>query len=229
LCDKMAAKRVPEHDANRRHIAILLGTSTSNKSKRKVYSTPLIIAKRAKYYFIKSEAKSTISLHGPATVLHYPVRYTWKTVAVLERGRQLARISATSGWAAYVLPENVEGGPSWVEQVFDIASGVGHKLDEDEEWDQGTPGRSFACYAEKKLIAYFIDKHVFMPNDRDPDEELEDTLSELESSIADVRYTLPKWDNVCTLEEEKVGPGKASFSKWTVGMRASWTRTKSIG
>ncbi|KAH8635751.1 ankyrin repeat protein [Alternaria alternata] len=55
--------------------------------------------------------------------------------------------------------------------------------------DQGTPGKLYACHAEKKLIAYFVDRHLFLRHDKEPDSNLgykvrdaEDSLEEMTTS-----------------------------------------------
>ncbi|KAL4982951.1 DYW family of nucleic acid deaminases-domain-containing protein [Aspergillus falconensis] len=40
--------------------------------------------------------------------------------------------------------------------------------------DLGQPGRFYASHAEKQLIAYFIDRHVFLPEDKNPKLEIHD-------------------------------------------------------
>ena len=74
----------------------------------------------------------------------------------------------------------------------------------DPGWDQGKPGQHFASHAEKKLIAYFIDKHVFMPQDREPDQKLEDSILEAEDSLTEGKYLSVAWAKVCDLKERKV-------------------------
>jgi hypothetical protein len=42
---------------------------------------------------------------------------------------------------------------------------VGHALKLNTKKDRGTPGKFNASHAEKQLIAYFLDRHVFLPED----------------------------------------------------------------
>ena len=181
-----AEQSVTERDKDRRHIVVLLGGSVSEKQHG--YSGPLPESERNKYGFGKSGSEMTITLYGPIRSYHVPnVR---KTAAVLDRGDQFPRISAISGWGADALPLNHKTRPQWIEQVYYIASTVDHKLQDapDPGWDQGKPGQFFASHAEKKLIAYFIEKHVFMPQDREPDQKLEDSILEAENSLAEGKY-----------------------------------------
>lgn len=72
---------------------LLLGDS--NVKKQNLYTAPLSEGERNKYGFRKCQSERTITFHGP---LHsHQVSHTSKTAAVLDRGEQFARISATSG------------------------------------------------------------------------------------------------------------------------------------
>jgi hypothetical protein len=55
------------------------------------------------------------------------------------------------------------------------------------------------------LIAYFIDRHVFTPQDCEPDEELEISLCEFENSIIYAGRRSRTWKKVCDLEDKKAG------------------------
>lgn len=196
------AKSVPERDSDRRHIVVLL--SDSNAEKQYGYTGPLSESERNKYGFRKSQSEMAITLYGP--IRSYRVPRINKTAAVLDRGNQFARISATSGWGADALPENYKTGPHWIDQVYYIAFTIGHKFQDAPypHWDQGKPGQYFASHAEKKLIAYFIDRHVFMPQDREPDQKLEDSILEVEDSLAEAKHSSVAWAKVCELEQRKV-------------------------
>lgn len=205
-----AADNVPERDSDRRHIAILLGDS--NAEKRHAYTRPLSESERNNYFFRKSESEMVITLHGP--IERYPVPQIKKTAAVLDRGDQFARISATSGWGVGSLPPNDKDMPSWTEQVYYIASIIGHRFEEPQDlsWDQGKPGQFYACHSEKKLIAYFLDKHVFLPKDRQPDQTLEDSILEVETSLQEGKQLSIAWARVCDLEETKINLDRQLFN-----------------
>ncbi|KAG9254330.1 uncharacterized protein F5Z01DRAFT_102498 [Emericellopsis atlantica] len=196
-----AAKSVPERDRDRRHIVILLGDS--NAEKRHGFTSPLSRSERDNYGFRKPKSEMAITLCGP--IRSYRVPRITKTAAVLDRGDQFTRISATSGWGPDALPLNSRIGPHWIQQVYYIASIIGHEVRDapDPGWDQGKPGQYFASHAEKKLIAYFLDKHVFMPQDREPDQTLKNSILELEDSPVDGRHSSAAWTRVCDLEERK--------------------------
>ncbi len=196
-----AAKSVPTRDSDRRHIVILIGDS--NAEKQHGYTGPLSESELNKYSFRKSQAEMAITLCGP--ISSYPVPRISKTAAVLDRGDQFARISATSGWGADALPLNYKTRPHWIEQVCYIASTIHYKFQDapDPGWDQGKPGQYFASHAEKKLIAYFIDKHVFMPRDREPNQDLDDSILKVRKSLVEERYSSVAWVKVYDLEERK--------------------------
>jgi hypothetical protein len=153
-----------------------------------------------------------ITLCGP--IQRYDVPRITKTAAVLDRGTQFVRVSATSGWGANALPLNDKIGPSWIQQVYYIASTVGHQFQSapDPGWDQGKPGQYFASHAEKKLIAYFLDKHTFMPQDREPNQTLENSILEVEESLKKGKHSSVAWAKVCGLEDRKVKLGLQLFN-----------------
>ena len=119
-----AAESVPERDRDRRHIVVLL--SGLNSEKQHGYTEPLSESKRNKYSFRKSQSEMAITLYGPIRSYHVPL--ITKTAAILDRGDQFPRISATSGWGAGALPLNCKTRLQWIEQVYYIASIVDYKL-----------------------------------------------------------------------------------------------------
>jgi len=58
-----------------------------------------------------------------------------------------------------------------------ITDVIEHTLPSSPQNDRGVSGRFNACYAEKQLIAYFINKHIFLPRDRSPDRDLKDLIA----------------------------------------------------
>jgi len=205
-----AADHVPERDGDRRHIVILLRDPVDAKKQHR-YTGPLSEGERNKHGFRKSESEMAITFYGP--IRSYRVRRITKTAAVLDRGEQFARISATSGWGADALPLNSKTRLSWTEQVYYIASIIGHKFKyaPDSRWDQGKPGQYFASHAEKKLIAYLLDRHTFMPQDKEPDQKLEGSILEAEDSLAEGKHLFAAWAKVCDLEERKVELNRRLF------------------
>lgn len=87
----------------------------------------------------------------------------WKTIGWLERGEPFPSIAAMSGWG-HDQDIVVVSGKNWNEDVFRICKLVGHSLP-GHRHDRGVHGRYNACHAEKQLLAYFLSKHVFLPDE----------------------------------------------------------------
>lgn len=87
-----------------------------------------------------------------------------KPIAWLTRSSDYTPIPAMSGRNHGITTTTVSR-HEWTEEVMQIAALVGHKLDVNEELDQGRPGLFHACHAEKQLIAYFVSSHVFLPSE----------------------------------------------------------------
>ncbi|KAI1308521.1 DYW family of nucleic acid deaminases-domain-containing protein [Xylaria venustula] len=166
-----AARGILQGDSDRRHIAILLGDG--RYAKQLAYSRPLS----------ETERSSLITMRG----LIHSIRVSRisKTAAYLDRGEQFPRITATSGWGHDAQPPNHVSARPWTEQVFYIAAVVGHRLEEARHptWDQGRPGQFNASHAEKKLIAFFLDKYVFTPEDKTSNEALELSIKEAQDLL----------------------------------------------
>lgn len=205
-----AADRVPERDGDRRHIVILLRDAVDAEKQHR-YTGPISESERDKYRFRKDESEMAITFYGP--IQSYRVPRITKTAAVLDRGDQFVRIFATSGWAADVLPLNDKARPTWIDHVYYIASIVHHEIQDapNSRMDQGRPGQFYACHAEKKLIAYFIDRHLFLRRDRERDLPLEDSIQEAENSLAEMRYYDAACKKVHNLEEKKEALGHELF------------------
>ncbi|KAI0449298.1 hypothetical protein F5B21DRAFT_494778 [Xylaria acuta] len=202
-----AADSMPERDHDRQHIAILL--TDQRHEKQFAYSRPQSETERSKYGYKRYPSESVITIRGP--IHSIPVSSIWKTAADLDRGTQFPRITATSGWGPDARPPDRASAPTWTEQVFNIASVVDHRLEEagNSTWDQGKPGQFNASHAEKKLIAFFIDKHVFTPEDQDPNEALEESIYGAQDLLGQCQELSSDWPKVCDLEERK----KALFSQ----------------
>ncbi|KAF1975327.1 hypothetical protein BU23DRAFT_588670 [Bimuria novae-zelandiae CBS 107.79] len=183
---KAAADKLPDRNADRRYIVHLLDDVSMKKQDG--YGESLSESARSHYRFEKSESDKIIRLLGP--IHEYPVPYTSKCVGYLDRGPHFVPVVATSGWASDALPPIEENRPSWIDQVFDIASAVGHVL-APSEYDRDFSGQYKACHAEKKLIAYFIDRHVFLPQNRVDDKRLENAISGAAEELHNTRTIIP--------------------------------------
>jgi hypothetical protein len=71
-----------------------------------------------------------------------------------------------SGWTHREDREaNIQiAGRNWIDEVRRLCEVVGHDL-EPHSYDQGESGRYHACHAEKQLIAFLINKHIFLPHE----------------------------------------------------------------
>lgn len=138
--------------------------------RRQDYTAPPSIEQSDKFPFSLSvppdPKQPSITLQGPIPVPIFVLRDKNETVAILHRGDQYPPI--ISGWGHSALPRDVVGSPQWTDQVLHLAHLLGHHLATDWLNDSDKPGRFNACHAEKKLIACFIDRHVFLPSDKVP-------------------------------------------------------------
>ncbi|KAE9962063.1 hypothetical protein BLS_000889 [Venturia inaequalis] len=87
-----------------------------------------------------------------------------KPIAWLARSSGYTPIPAMSG-GNHGITTTIVSGHEWTEEVMHIAEMVGHRFEEIEALDQGQPGYSHASHAEKQLIAYFVNSHVFLPSE----------------------------------------------------------------
>ncbi|KAL2817967.1 hypothetical protein BDW59DRAFT_175290 [Aspergillus cavernicola] len=151
-----------KRDIDRERIVRLLGGE--NRKSKIVHGSPPTVAQFEDYSFLPSPG--SLVLQGP--IERYPIDRPGKTVARLERGGKYASIGA------------MIDGREWTDEVVYISTVVGHPPT-DHEYDQGQPGRFNACHAEKQLIVYFIDRHVFLPRDTAADEKLEAKMESVET------------------------------------------------
>ena len=110
--------------------------------------------------FHKSATK--VKVFSPTS--EYEISTPYKTIGLLSRGGKYPPIAAMSGWS-HNESLTLVSGHDWTPQVIQIARLVGHTLILDRK-DQRTPGQYHACHAEKQLIAYFIDRHVFLEHEK---------------------------------------------------------------
>jgi hypothetical protein len=109
-----------------------------------------------------------------------------KTVAVLERGRPFPSIAAMSGWGHSEWPSTRVSGRDWTAMVLKLATIVGHTLSAHAAKDQGIQGQFQASHAEKQLIAYFLDRHVFLQQDKTPNPQFDKEIDNQESKISEM-------------------------------------------
>ncbi|KAF5698008.1 ankyrin repeat-containing protein [Fusarium mundagurra] len=92
---------------------------------------------------------------------HYSLPTEWKTVARLIRGGSFPEISAMSGWGHDEDESTHVAGCEWTTWVLGLCEIIDF-TPERHDYDNGTPGRYYACHAEKQLITYFVHKHCFL-------------------------------------------------------------------
>ncbi|OOF90491.1 hypothetical protein ASPCADRAFT_211962 [Aspergillus carbonarius ITEM 5010] len=166
-----------KRDIDRREIVRLLGGE--NRKSKIVFGSPPTLSLTKSYSFTRSPMQDSLVLHGP--IEEYPITRGGKTVARLERGGKFPSIGAMSGWSHGSMQSLRVDGRQWTDDVFYISELAGHILPSHHN-DRGKDGRYGACHAEKQLIAYFIDRHVFLPRDGLPDPKLEETIERVEES-----------------------------------------------
>lgn len=165
-------------DIDRQEIVRLL--SGENRKSKIVFGSPPALSLSTSYHFAPSPRQDSLVLYGP--IEEYPIANRWKTVARLERGGKFTSIGAMSGWSHDSVESLRVDGRQWTDDVFYISEVVGHSLSS-HSYDRGKDGRYNACHAEKQLIAYFIDHHVFLPRDGLPDSELQNEIESVEDEL----------------------------------------------
>lgn len=177
-----------KRDIDRQEIVRLL--SGENRKSKIVFGSPPMLSLPKAYSFTPSLTQDSLVLCGP--IEEYKISESWKTVARLERGGKFPSVGAMSGWSHDSSQLLRVDGRQWTDDVLYISEVAGHLLPSHPH-DRGKKGRFNACHAEKQLIAYFIDRHVFLPRDARPDLELE---KEIESVDDQIRGFLSDTDTV---------------------------------
>ena len=93
------------------------------------------------------------------------VEHDWKTVARMYKGHWFPPIDAKSGWRRNGCEATLVSGLDYTNAVFALARSVNYDLPHNVEKDQGVPGQFFASHAEKLLVAFFVSKHIFLPEE----------------------------------------------------------------
>ncbi|KAL9617356.1 MAG: hypothetical protein Q9160_007844 [Pyrenula sp. 1 TL-2023] len=118
-------------------------------------------------YVFRESSPGTIELLGP--IAEYRLPYLGETIARLERGNSYHPIAAMSGYT-HNEGNGVLSGIHWTSMAQDLAKAAGHALKIEEAYDRGIPGNFYACHAEKQLMAYLVNKHVFLESEIKPRE-----------------------------------------------------------
>ncbi|KAJ5873681.1 uncharacterized protein N7473_013146 [Penicillium subrubescens] len=185
-------------DIDRQEIVRLLGGE--NRKSKIVFGRPPTLIMSESYSFKHSPMQDSLVLYGP--IEEYPISRRSQTVARLERGGKFPSVGAMSGWSHPSVQSLRVDGRQWTDDVFYISEVVGHLLP-CHNYDQGRDGQCNACHAEKQLIAYFIDRHVFLPRDGQPDSELETEIELNDDKLEEFLSTTQTGRQVTSLRKRK--------------------------
>ncbi|KAE8367028.1 hypothetical protein BDV27DRAFT_124561 [Aspergillus caelatus] len=189
-----------KRDIDRQEIIRLL--DGENRKSKIVFGTPPTLSLSESYSFTPSLMQDSLVLRGP--IEEYPISSSSKTVARLERGGNFPSIGAMSGWSHSPVQSLRVDGRQWTDDVFYISEVVGHVL-ASHGYDRGKDGQYNACHAEKQLIAYFVDRHVFLPRDLDLNLKLEERIECVEEELQEFLSGTEIGRKVTSLEKRKKG------------------------
>jgi len=163
-CSKQDIKQ----EEDRRKVYLMLQyyklppTFIQKHSGRPMYSPDEIYIFTSKTF----EGQTDVTIEPLDIVVSYAAKFNSpsrpKAVGMLRRGEYYIPKIAISGWKI-----NKESEPFlidayyWTDKVLSLCERIGHKLPL-QYADHGKPGRYNACHAEKQLMAYLIEKHVFL-------------------------------------------------------------------
>ena len=113
-------------------------------------------------------------------VAQWSLSTEFKTVAIMIRGDPYPQVSSHSGWAHETTKTTQSGGirvlagKEWTKKVLELSELISYSLEEEPKKDHGRPGQCSASHAEKQLMAYFVEKHVFLPHEKTVGHELQE-------------------------------------------------------
>jgi len=182
----------PKIDTDREEIVRLLGGE--NWKSKNVFGRPPTLLLPTPYSSKRSPIQNSL----------VPITSDCKMVARLERGGKFPSIGAMSGWFTDSVQSIRVDGRQWMDDVFYISKGVGHYLPYHwEDQCQDKKGHYNACHAEKQLIAYFIDRHVFLPRDGLPNLKLEEEIKLKEGELQELYSSTEAGRQVTSLRKTK--------------------------
>ncbi|KAJ1568260.1 hypothetical protein HK405_003108 [Cladochytrium tenue] len=95
-------------------------------------------------------------------VVSYHAARRSRTIARLDRGPMFRIVSAESGWESVPTEERkLLKSKRWHERVKQLCQIVGHEPDA-HEYDKRDKGSYYRGHAEKKLVAFYVDRHVII-------------------------------------------------------------------
>lgn len=166
-------------EADRREIARILGKITPPVGDREPQEPDATA-----HSFRRSTNGFSITQYWHGPVRQHLISRSFKTIAVLERGSPFPPVVAMSGWGHSQCSSTRVSGRNYTGKVFRLAEIVGHDLAVSDSKDHGIRGQHYASHAEKQLIAYFIDRHVFLPEDKTSDPRFQEQIGGEKSEIA---------------------------------------------
>lgn len=149
-----------EAEDNRRIIATRLRPyeppSTAGR-----YSSTNQVSRPGRYVLGQSSSQHEITYYQHTTTYHVPDEK--KTIARMDRGRMFPIVSAASGWRTDFSVDDIIDNELWMRRVMELSTLIDYDLSADKYDKATSPGSFLASHAEKKLIAYYVDKHMVIP------------------------------------------------------------------
>ncbi|KAJ5676434.1 hypothetical protein N7536_012606 [Penicillium majusculum] len=87
--------------------------------------------------------------------------------------------------------------------AFNQTAIVGHTLSVHAAKDQGIQGQFQASHAEKQLIAYFLDRHVFLRQDKTLNPQFDEEIESQKSEISEMASRFPSIRQMYRLQEDR--------------------------
>lgn len=195
--DPIYKEAVLNRDSDRREIArVLRGGEVRTRADLQLQESETTY-----HSFRRSLDGKSVTHYGP--IRQYPISSSVKTVAVLERGRLFPSIAAMSGWGHSEWPSTRVSGRNWTAMVLKLAAIVGHTLFVHAAKDQGIQGQFQASHAEKQLIAYFLDRHVFLRQDKTLNPQFDEEIESQKSEISEMASRFPSIRQMYRLQEDR--------------------------
>ncbi|KAF4969201.1 hypothetical protein FSARC_3531 [Fusarium sarcochroum] len=146
-------------ESNRRVIALRLQSYEPVGARQQLNNSGR--SKSGRFIVERNPRQNQITYFEHNTTYDIPDEY--KTIARLDRGRLFPIISAASGWRIDFAVEDIIDNYLWTCRVRELCKLINYDLPPDQRDRSEPPGTFFASHAEKKLIAYYIDRHMVLP------------------------------------------------------------------
>lgn len=147
-------------EINRRIIAIRLRRyeppSTTGQ-----YSSTNQESRPGRYVLERNSSQHEITYYAHTTT--YDVADKNKTIARMDRGRVFPIVSAASGWRTDFSVDDIIDNELWMRRVMELSILIDYDLPAHIYDKAASPGSFLASHAEKKLVAYYVDRHRVIP------------------------------------------------------------------